>query len=364
MRILHLSHAKSAVDGGITAAVGQLVASQRQNGLDALWLTAEDHPPWRRDRSLLAGAAATGAALAHIHGLWRSPTRIASALAQRCPLLIAPHGMFDPWALRQSRWKKRIVWSLWEQRALRAACCLQALGPAELVAIRSLGIKAPVAVIPNGVEPPDPAGSVSASPWVDRLPAGERVLLFLGRFHTKKGIEPLLAAWRHVTRKAAVGGWWLVLVGYGDQGRLAARLEAEPIPRCLLFGPCFGEQKKACLAAASAFVLPSFSEGLPVAALEALSWGLPCLLSPACNLPEALTFGAALAVQPTAKDLARGLEQLMVLPAATLSAMGDSGRQLVAERFAWPSIAAQCSELYRWILGGGIPPSFVDTGTP
>ncbi len=270
--------------------------------------------------------------------------------------------MLDPGALRYSRWKKHLVWKLWEQQALVAASCLQALGQAELEAIRSLGLAGPVALIPNGVGLAELARSHAAPPWAHVVPEGERVLLFFGRFHAKKGLAPLLNAWQSLTAEARRQGWWLAVVGFGDRGELAARLAREPIERCLVLGPCFGAEKEGCLASASAFVLPSFSEGLPMAALEAMSWGLPCLLSSACNLPEAVAAGAAWAVQPQPADLAARIQDLMALPDAEAAAMGRRGRALVAERFSWNTIARQCAELYGWILGGGTPPAFVDLG--
>ncbi len=368
MRLIHLSHSATAADGGIASALTQLVEAQKRVGLAPEWIVGDRLSSWQRDRALRRQILHSGAALLHIHGLWRSPTRIASALARgsrtapALPLVIAPHGMLDAEALRYSRWKKRIVWRLWERQALRQARCLHALVPAELEAIRSLGFSQPVALIPNGVALADPERPHGPPPWAEVVPENERVLLFLGRFHAKKGLDPLLQAWRRLVPEATRQGWWLACIGYGDQGQLAARLAREPIERCLVLGPCFGAEKEACLAAASAFVLPSFSEGLPMAALEAMSWGLPCLLSPACNLPEAIAAGAAWSVQPQPADLAARIQELMALPDAEAAAMGRRGRALVAERFSWNTIARQCAELYGWILGGGTPPPFVDLG--
>ena len=332
------------------------------------WLLADHHSAWRRDHDLIKTTRAVTPSLAHIHGLWRSPTRITTSLVRGCrgsrglPVVIAPHGMLDPGALRYSRWKKRLVWRLWEHQALVVASCLQALGQAELEAIRSLGLTGPVALMSNGVGLPDLERPQLPAPWVQMVPEGERVLMFLGRFHAKKGLVPLLEAWHSLAAEARRQGWWLVVVGFGDQGQLAARLAHEPIERCLVLGPCFGAEKEACLASASVFVLPSFSEGLPMAALEAMSWGLPCLLSPACNLPEAFAAGAAWSVQPQPADLAARIRDLMALPDTEAAAMGRRGRALVAEKFSWSTIAHQCAELYGWILGGGTPPAFVDLG--
>ena len=42
-----------------------------------------------------------------------------------------------------------------------------------------------------------------------------------------------------------------------------------------------------------------------------------------------------------------------------LAAMGERGRAVVAERFAWDGIARQFVECYRWILGQGEKPGCV-----
>ncbi len=371
-RVCHLSHSRGAADGGITTAVADLQAAQTASGLAVRWLAADGHPARRRDRLLRAEleASLAPAEVLHVHGLWRSPTRVAAALsaAGRMPLLIAPHGMLDPWALRRSRWKKRLVWRLWERRALAGAGALQALCAAEVEAIAALGLGRPIALIPNGVvlppEQPEPPGSSGAAPlppppWAGRVPAGERVLLFLSRFHAKKGLEPLLAAWQQLQPEARRHGWWLALVGYGDDGALAARVAAAGPERCLVAGPCFGAEKRACLEGASAFVLPSFSEGLPMAALEAMAHRLPCLLTPGCHLPEAAAAGAALEVEPNREALATALAALMELPEPQRQAMGATGRALVEARFSWERVAADTAALYRWLNGDGPAPACV-----
>jgi poly(glycerol-phosphate) alpha-glucosyltransferase len=362
--------------------VTALVSAQQAAGGSPTWLTADRFPPRQRDRSLFS-AAKSGAFehpasastlslhhLLHLHGLWRSPTRIAPRLAAAgLPLVIAPHGMLDPGALAISRRRKQLVWRLWERRALGSARCLHALCPAEAAAIRVLLPRVPIAVIPNGVELPAPSSQPLLPPlpppaWAGRVPDGEPVLLFLGRFHTKKGLDPLLAAWQAAAAVAERSGWWLALVGYGDDGALAQRVAAAQargeLKRLLVLGPVFAADKAAVLQAASAFVLPSFSEGLPMAALEAMAHRLPSLLSGACNLPQAFSAGAALVAEPEEATLAATLQQLFALSASERAAMGAAGEALVREQFSWPQVAEQTRLLYSWVLGGGAPPSFVD----
>lgn len=355
------------MDGGIAAAVAGLIAAQEATGLTPVWLTADPLRPLRRDRELRRACIAEAPALGHLHGLWRSPTRIAAALSSaRMPLVIAPHGMLDPGALAISRRRKQLVWHLWERRALRSARCLHALCPAEAVAIRSLLPAAPIALIPNGVALPgaEPVHvPLPPPPWADAIPSGEPVLLFFGRFHHKKGLEPLLRAWQSVSQEAARQGWWLALVGYGDGGELerqvaSAKARGE-LQRVVVCGPVFGPAKSAALSEASGFVLPSFSEGLPMAALEAMAHRLPCLLSAACNLPEAFSTGAALPCPPEPDALAAALQQLFALSPAQLSAIGAAGRAHVAAHYNWSEVAEQTRQLYQWILSGGERPGFV-----
>jgi glycosyltransferase involved in cell wall biosynthesis len=363
--LLHLSHAADASDGGIAIAVGDLIAAQQSAGLKPQWITADCFPPLRRDRELAASLQASASALVHLHGLWRSPTRFAARLAPAGrPLLIAPHGMLDPAALAISRRKKQLVWQLWERRALQAACCLQALCPAEAQAIRVLLPRARIAVIPNGVQIPNAvAPTLPAPPWAGVIPSSAPVLLFFGRFHAKKGIEPLLKAWQAVATAAERSGWWLALVGYGDDGALQRLVDSAQargeLPQVFVGGPAFAADKASVLHGASAFVLPSFSEGLPMAALEAMANQLPCLLSSACNLPEAFSMGAALPSDAQPEALAGALQQLFALNLAERNTMGAAGRALVAEHYSWPQVAEQTKELYRWILGGGEQPAFL-----
>lgn len=337
--------------------VAELSQAQQRVGLAVGWQTAAALPSWRRDQLLLQAVRQRQPGLVHVHGLWRSPTRIAPALAAAgVPVVIAPHGMLDPWAMANSRWKKRLVWSLWERRAVAAAGCLQALCAAEVEAIRALGFSGPVALIPNGVHAPAPHQIAAAPPWAGRIPAEDKVLLFLGRFHPKKGLAPLVEAWSRLAASAAAAGWWLVVVGHGDAGALQARINRERLARVLVLGPCFGGEKDACLAGATAFVLPSFSEGLPMAALEAMSWSLPCLLSPACNLPQAFTAGAALSVTPSASALSGPLRALMAMDGSERRQMGAAGRRLVQQHYSWPQAAEATAALYRWLMGEGPRP--------
>lgn len=303
--------------------------------------------------------------LVHTQGLWMYPSAATNSWHRRTgkPYLVSPHGMLDPWALANARWKKRLAAVLYERKHLRHAACLHALSASEAQSIRAFGLANPIAVIPNGIElpPSAPAGDADLAD----VPSDKRLLLFLGRLHPKKGLPNLIRAWSQARRKVPeVDGWRLAIAGW-DQGNHRAELEAlvkeEGIETAALFlGPKFGAEKEALLRRADAFVLPSQSEGLPMAVLEAWAYGLPVLMTEACNLPEGFAASAAarmdLAVEPMAEALGFFLSQ----SAGVHRAMGGKGRALVEERFTWQKACESLYAVYRWILGGGAPPPCVE----
>jgi poly(glycerol-phosphate) alpha-glucosyltransferase len=127
----------------------------------------------------------------------------------------------------------------------------------------------------------------------------------------------------------------------------------------VFWGPAFGAEKTQLFRSADAFILPSLSEGLPMAVLEAWAHGLPVVITPECNLSEAFMDEAAIRINPDAQSISVGLEELFSMPDSELQAMGARGRQLVEQRFSWKMIAHQMKQVYDWLVGGGVEPECV-----
>ena len=313
-------------------------------------------------------------AVVHSHGLWHHSSAATAAWGRRAgrgpagrgrrAWVVSPHGMLDPWAVRRSRWKKRIAWALAERRHLGGAACLHALADAEADAARAFGLAAPILVIPNGVSLDAPRPDLPP-PW-EEDPAGgangRRVLLFLGRIHPKKGLDLLIDAWADLLKdEPAARDWHVAILGWDDGGHAAAlKARAAALNLCGpdaigFYGPAFGARKAAALAGASGFVLPSRSEGMPVAVLEAWAYALPTLLTDACHLPAGVARGGALRIEPTTESVREGLAALIAESDAARAARGAAARALVEAEFAWPVIARRFAALYDWLAGGPEP---------
>lgn len=305
---------------------------------------------------LAAALEASKAEILHVHGIWMYPSVAARRWSQgKRPYIVSPHGLLGTWALGNSRWKKKIAATLYEDRHLRGAACLHALTAAEAESFRVYGLKNPICVISNGTV---------LEQEVDRSgQRARRTILYLGRFHPSKGLRELLRAWNIVRREAEAGDWRLVLAGW-DQNRHRAELErlAERLrirSSVSFLGPQFEEDKERRLAEASAFVLPSKSEGLPMSILEAWSWQLPVLMTHQCNLLKGADAGAAILMQPERDSIVPALRRLLSLTDAERDAMGRNGRRLVEREFQWQKIAETMTAVYDWILGRGPRPACV-----
>jgi glycosyltransferase involved in cell wall biosynthesis len=301
-----------------------------------------------------------------IHGLWKLISLSAMNAARRsaCPYLIHTHGMLDPWALQNSGWKKKLACWLYQREHLKRAACIRALNARELESIRSFGIRNPIATIPNGIDVPPPEEGAAPSEGQRELPLQSRqlrTLLFLGRIHPKKGLAELIEGWKlsGVSRQ----GWILQIAGWDDGGHESAlrrRIRCLGVEESVVWsGPLFGTAKEAALRSSSAFVLPSFSEGLPMAILEAWAYGKPVLMTPQCNLPEGFAAQAALSIDPKPHSIAEGIRRIVEMPTEELAAIGPRGRRLVEEKFAWPQVATDMKAVYDWMLGHAPRPACV-----
>ncbi|MBI4913953.1 MAG: glycosyltransferase [Acidobacteria bacterium] len=284
--------------------------------------------------------------LVHVHGLWQWPGVLARRAAARAgiPLLISPRGMLEPWALGQRAWAKRLALATWEGKNLWCAALLHATSEAEARQFRKRGLKNRSVVIPNGVDLPD-------LPWAG--PAeGPRRLIFLSRFHPKKGVDLLLQAWARL--QGDFPEWSLDLVGPDPEGH---RPGYEALARALGLGgdrarfldALEGAAKWEALASADLLVLPSHSENFGNVVLEALACGVPVLTTTGTPWADLHPRGCGWWVPATEGSLEQALREALALPRPLLRDMGARGRDW-ARDFTWEAVATSMVQAYGQLL--------------
>jgi glycosyltransferase involved in cell wall biosynthesis len=289
----------------------------------------------------------------HVHGLFSYPTLPAcwAARSRRVPYVLRPLGALDPWGLRQGRWKKALYLRLFERRNLVRSAAVQAVSERERRAIQHLGLPVTIVTVPLGVDPP--AGVASRSERMGRPASADGIVtvLFLSRLHAKKGIELLLDAVELLPDEPAVR---LVIAGDGEPGyvrNLHERVaEGKATGRVTFTGFAIGYEKRHLFDQADLFVLPSYDENFGLAVAEALSVGLPVVVSEHVALADHVwKAGAGLVVPCDARELAQGIATLVKDPDLR-HRMGQAGRRLVSSEFSWPEIGRRLIDLYTEIL--------------
>ncbi|MDB5583851.1 MAG: hypothetical protein JWR80_9027 [Bradyrhizobium sp.] len=369
MKIVHVIDTASRLAGGLSESLKGLALAMHASGEDVQVIagrdnwSAADRPSWApvtlievpstgfRDkilgRAMIAALDAAAPDLVHVHGIWGLAARATATWARYSgrPYVISAHGMLDPWAWQRSRTKKRVSALLWEGRLLRHARLLHALSVPEAEMIAEYRFGPPLTVIPNGVSLPQ---SISDRKSRD----GKRSLLFLGRLHPKKGLQELIDAWAYLpsTMRAT---WRLVIAGWDEIGLrslLEVRAGALGLADEIEFvGQVFGSDKDTAFRDATAFILPSHSEGLPMTILEAWSYGLPVLMTAACNLPKGFATGAAVQITTSPAEMAATIGRLLGDEVALADA-GSRGRALVEAEHDWPAISRKMIAAYREIV--------------
>lgn len=196
-------------------------------------------------------------------------------------------------------------------------------------------------LIPNGVTLPELPSSVGA---LDRFGLeSRRYVLLVSRLVPEKRHFDLLEAFA----QAGLEGWKLAFVGASDhpdeyQRQLIAAAERGG---AVMTGFQSGLALRELYAHAGLFVLPSSHEGLPIALLEALSYGLPVLAS---DIPANVEVGLPAEQYFPLGDvaaLARGMQALTVLPLEAEAVRAR--REWVSGKYDWRRIAEQTLAVYR-----------------
>ena len=379
MKILILTYSVTRKAGGVFDAVRDLftnqVLSEHNLNLFSFYdeYVKEDMPSWKginvklfKAGPLLYSSKIKRVLLKenpdifHMEALWRYPQLLMTTWKKykKTPIVCSPHGMLDPYIIRNQGTFKRLISKLLFRRSLEVVDCYHALCQKEYEDIRAFGLKQPVAIIPNGINMPDPNMKFEKSD-------NKKHLLYLGRLHKKKGVDLLIKAVADIKNSNAdlLENWQIDLVGW-DHENCKAELEKivseNHLEDVVVFhGGMFGKDKQRMYATADGYILPSHGEGLPMTVLEAWSWKLPVIITPECHLPEGYGAEAAIMINDNIESVKDGLISFMQMSSDEREKMGLNGYDLVSRDFSWDVSAKKMVQVYEWLLGYSAKPKFV-----
>ena len=289
----------------------------------------------------------------HLHGVWESLLLRSSRVARKLhvPYVVAPHGMLDPWSLRQSRIKKRVALRLGFGQMLDSAAFLHTLNNDERDLLAPLQLKPRTEVIPNGVflqeiDPlPAPGSFYRSQPQL----MGRPYVLFLSRLHHKKGLDQLARAFGILAPKLPQLQWVVAGPDGGEKDNLTQWVSQKSLgDRVHMVGPLYGKAKWEALVDAACFCLPSRQEGFSMAITEAMAAGKAVVISPQCHFPQVAEAGAGFIVDLNPAAMAGALQKL-VQDQTLAQDYGRAGRSLVRERYTWDRVAVQTIDAYKQV---------------
>jgi glycosyltransferase involved in cell wall biosynthesis len=283
----------------------------------------------------------------HVHGAFNLPVTLGARLTglRGVPYVVRTCGMFDAWSLQRRRGLKRGYYALLERWNLAGAARIHVSTEAEAEALAQLGFRDTVALLPQGVEPPDFGASDAAGGDAE----GRRYVLFLSRIAEKKGLVPLVRGFARVA--AAFPDVDLVIAG-PDEFRHRAVVEAEAIAaglgaRVRFPGMVSGPAKGTLFRGAEAFALTSWDENFGIVVIEAAHAELPVIVSEEVGLSAAVRrheAGAVCAVDEA--SIAGALTRVLSRGKAAYGA----GVRALADDYRWERRYPPIVAMYRDVV--------------
>lgn len=282
------------------------------------------------------------------HGIYiREYISIASRLCRiGIPYVVVPHGSFTEVALAQKAFKKYWAHKLFFDKMVNNAIAIQYLSEKERQNSR---FKRAAFVSPNGVTMPD--WNVNSKDFSE-----PKKMVYVGRKHIEiKGLDCLLDACEMASDTLRRENVKIELYGPDRKGSFAEidrMIEQRSLQGIVSNLPgVFDKKKREVLKGAHVFLLTSRSEGHPVSALEALSFGVPLLATPGTGMCEEIKeneCGWATELDPVriANALCGVLDNW-----DKLGVYSENAQRYVSINYSWSKVARHSTDIYRQLIG-------------
>jgi glycosyltransferase involved in cell wall biosynthesis len=291
--------------------------------------------------------------LAHIHALFSPVSSFAATIArsQQLPYILRPLGTLDPADLQKKKWLKQIYAALLERPNLAGSAAVHFTSDQEAKTSERFGVATQDWVIPLGVELPA-AAAMSQTEVRQRLGITDQhpIVLFMSRIDPKKGLNLLLPALEQLQLEGVP--FHFVLAGGNPQDpqyetQIREQIQTSVLAGCTtLTGFVSGAFKTQLLKAADLFVLPSYYENFGIAVAEAMTVGVPVVISDQVHIwhdIEQAQAGWICACGVAA--LTENLRAALQNPNAR-NQRGANAQTYALQHYSWAAIAQQMIQAY------------------
>lgn len=359
MNILYLSKLSGNPWAGPTYCVPQQIEAQSKID-NVLWLNLNHvyKKEWNKDSYIFHNIDSVNPSLSQlpipfdrpdlvvIHQMYAYPfcSIIHEIQSKKIPYIIRPHGEFSQMAQKQKKIKKFLGNLIYFNKMVDKSISIEYLTEKEFN--NSAWQNKKHIVVPNGIS----LNNVSEK----QIPVNGIRASFIGRLDIYvKGLDVLLNAVFLSKDKLKEAKFKLDIYGNDENSaikNIQKFIDKNGIKDIVsVHGGVYGEEKKRILENTDMFVLTSRTEGLPMSVLEALSYGIPCFVTPETNLGKEIALQDAgwctsLNSSQMAEDLFNAVQQIKNWRIKSLNAYKMAGL------YSWDAIAQKAHIEYEKIL--------------
>lgn len=299
--------------------------------------------------------------LAHIHALFSPLSTMTAIVArvQKLPYVLRPLGTLDPADLRKKWWLKQLYAHGIEKYNLANAAAVHFTSLREAETAQRFGVTTCDWVIPLGVSLSAPVTSPEALLNSLNLPSPRSpdrcpLVLFMSRIDRKKGLDLLFPALEKILAEGIE--FHFVLAGANPQDsqyerQIRDRLETSPLStHTTMTGFVFGEVKRSLLQQADLFVLPSYYENFGIAVAEAMTAGVPVVISDQVDLWTDVQQAHGGWVSTCQVDALTAVLRSALTNTEARQQRGDRAQQWAIQHYGWAAIAQQLIVAYEQVL--------------
>lgn len=259
------------------------------------------------------------------------------------PYVIIPRGELTKQAQERKTIKKKIANILFCRRYARMAAAIQYLTEQEY---EDSGNKwnDKYIVIPNGISLPENVKTEFCQDGIKCVSIG-RIEPF------QKGLDLLIDACSKIKEELITARCTITICGPDKEGKLKelkGRVYNEGLDSIIEFKDgVYGHDKEELLLASDVFIIPSRFEGHPMALIEALSYGLPCIATTGSNMRKEIEeFDAGWTADCSKESLANAF-------LAMLSGFDENkaaNARKLSEVYNWNKLARKSQKIYKGLL--------------
>lgn len=276
------------------------------------------------------------------HSIWCMPyIKMAKILKNRkIPYAVMMHGANSVENYKKNKLKKWVANTLFFNRFMRDAVTIVYLSHKEYENCVSRSVNKHYAIIPNGCDMVD----IDVK---DKKPNKPLKIIYLGRLIIHhKGLDYLLDALDILKQRNFTEATFQF---YGNENDVDIEIIKERLKNleglATYEGPAYGDKKVEVLLKADAFILTSRYEGMPMGVLEALTYGVPCILTPGTNMAEdVVEAGAGWAADFSVKSVADTMLKAIDNLKQDYTTYHQAAYEM-SKRYDWNKIAKQSIEI-------------------